>query len=166
MQVVYTTSQRALKEVDGAFRVGGPATSKTAWIAPFLRHIQTPSENFPLVGVSRCDLFPPTLTPWTWRISKAQRGDVTPQNSNIMRQLFERVRAEVDAALGPQFPVFIGEWNSSVELFAWNHDEVNNAPFVAKRMTELEPLVQGSLVWNLSDIYEEAAFHYEPFHGG
>lgn len=40
---LYDLAARAIKEVDAGFRVGGPATSKTAWIEPFLSHVLKPS---------------------------------------------------------------------------------------------------------------------------
>lgn len=163
---LYDLAARAVKEVDLSFKVGGPATSKTAWIAPFLDHIQTPSEDFGLENATRCDFVSTHAYPSDLAYLEGAVGNVKLQNSTIMRQLFEEVRRKVDAALGKDFPVFCGEWNSSAGPFAWNHDECNNGAFVAKTMIELSDLIQGSLVWNLSDIYEEAGFHYQPFHGG
>ncbi|WPJ96089.1 hypothetical protein SH580_00045 [Coraliomargarita algicola] len=96
----------------------------------------------------------------------AAHGEVNLVHSNIMAELFAAVRKKVDAALGEGFPVIIGEWNSSAGPLAENHDTCNNAAFICKTMVELMPYCQGSLVWNISDIYEECGFHYEPFHGG
>ena len=163
---LYDLSARAVKEVDSGFRIGGPATSKTAWIEPFLRHIQTPSPDFNVPNATRCDFISTHAYPSDLAYLEGATGEVKLQNSTIMRQLFEEVRRQVDAHLGAGFPVFIGEWNSSAGPYAVNHDTSNNGAFVAKTMTELEPLVQGSLFWNWSDIYEEAGFHYQPFHGG
>ena len=38
---LYETTARAIKAVDPALRVGGPATSGSKWIAPFLRYCKT-----------------------------------------------------------------------------------------------------------------------------
>ncbi|HEX9996196.1 MAG TPA: hypothetical protein VGB45_03565 [Abditibacterium sp.] len=163
---LYDLAARAVKEVDVEFRIGGPATSKTAWIDEFLAHIQTPSADFGLEGVSRCDFVATHAYPSDLAFLPAAHGEVELQNSTIMRELFAEVRRKVDAALGEGFPIFCGEWNSSAGPLAWNHDECNNAPYIVKTMDELSPLCDGSLYWNLSDIYEEAGFHFEPLHGG
>ena len=42
----------------------------------------------------------------------------------------------------------------------------NNAPFIIKTFDDLDGIIDGSLYWNLSDIYEEQGFHYIPYHGG
>lgn len=39
---LYDLSRAAIKRQDSRFRVGGPATSKTAWIADFCRHVSAP----------------------------------------------------------------------------------------------------------------------------
>jgi len=60
----------------------------------------------------------------------------------------------------------MGEWNSSAGPLAFNHDEKNNAAFIVKTLNELKNVIDGSLYWNLSDIFEEFGFQYLPFHGG
>lgn len=156
---------RAFKEVDPSLRVGGPATARTNWVDAYLDHIARPSRDYPL-DVPRCDFLATHAYPSDVAFVDSAEGDVKLQNSNIMRELFAAVRRKVDAAIGPQFPVICGEWNSSAGPYAFNHDHANNAAYIVKTMIELTPLVQGSLYWNISDVYEEGQFHYEPFHGG
>ena len=162
---LYDLAVAAVKAIDGQYRVGGPATSKTAWVKDFVEHVTRPSadcggQNPP------CDFVSTHAYPSDLAFVDSDRGAVTLQNSNIMRQLFSEARAHVDAGLGREMPLICGEWNSSAGPLAWNHDECNNAAYVVKTMAELEPMVEGSLFWNASDIYEECHFHYEPFHGG
>ncbi len=162
---LYDLAARAVKEVCPAFRVGGPATSKTAWIDEFLAHVIKPSKDFGL-DMPRCDFVATHAYPSDLAFVDSDRGDVKLQNSNIMFTLFRDVRRKVDAALGEGFPVICGEWNSSAGPLVANHDECNNSAFIAKTLVELSTVCQGSLYWNASDIYEECRFHYEPFHGG
>lgn len=162
---LYDLSARAIKAVDPALRVGGPATARTNWIDEFLAHLTQPSPDYDL-AVPRCDFISTHAYPSDLEFLDAAHGAVQLQNSTIMRELFAAVRRKVDAALGPDFPVICGEWNSSAGPLASNHDDANNGAFVVKTMIELSDLCQGSLYWNISDIYEECGFHYEPFHGG
>jgi len=162
---LYDLAARAVKEVDRAFRIGGPATARTNWIDEFLQHVQTPSADFGLDG-ARCDFISTHAYPSDLEFLDSAIGEVQLQNSNIMKTLFTEVRKKVDAAFGPGFPVICGEWNSSAGPYALNHDECNNAPYIAKTMVELSEVCQGSLYWNISDIYEEGGFHFPPYHGG
>lgn len=162
---LYDLAARAIKEVEPSLRVGGPATARTRWIDEFLAHVQAPSPDYGL-DLPRCDFIATHAYPSDVAFVDSAEGEVKLQNSNIMRELFAAVRRKTDAAMGPGFPVICGEWNSSAGPYAFNHDECNNAAYIAKTMVELAPITQGSLYWNVSDIYEEGRFHYEPFHGG
>jgi len=162
---LYDLAARAIKETDPALRVGGPATARTNWIDEFLAHVAKPSKDFCL-DIARCDFISTHAYPSDVEFLDAAHGEVELVNSNIMRELFAAVRKKVDAVFGPDFPVIIGEWNCSAGPLIDNHDECNNAAYIAKTMIDLMPFCQGSLYWNVSDIYEECNFHYEPFHGG
>ena len=162
---LYDLAARAIKQADRQLRVGGPATARTNWIDEFLEHITRPSADFGL-DMPRCDFVSTHAYPSDLEFLDEAQGEVILQSSDVMRELFAEARRKVDAALGEGFPVICGEWNSSAGPLAANHDACNNAAFVAKTMIELSDLCQGSLVWNISDIYEECRFHYEPFHGG
>ena len=162
---LYDLAARAVKETDRALRVGGPATARTRWIDEFLAHVTRPSDEFGL-ECGRCDFVSTHAYPSDIEFCDSDVGGVTLTDSNIMARLFGEVRRKVDAALGEGFPVICGEWNSSAGPLAANHDECNNAAYVAKTMHELSAICQGSLYWDISDIYEECGFHYEPFHGG
>lgn len=162
---LYDLSAQAVKSVDPELKFGGPATARTNWMDEFLEHLAKDSPDYTL-SASRCDFISTHAYPSDLEFLDAAHGEVNLVHSNIMAELFAAVRQKVDAALGEGFPVIIGEWNSSAGPLAENHDTCNNAAFICKTMVELMPYCQGSLVWNISDIYEECGFHYEPFHGG
>ena len=162
---LYDLAARAVKGIDPALRLGGPATARTAWLEEFSAHVVRPSPDYGLEA-PRCDFISTHLYPSDRPFLDAARGTVRLLDAAIMRERFTAARATVDRHFGPAMPLFIGEWNSSAGPLAANHDECNNGAFVARTLTELEPLCQGSLFWSLTDIYEECGFHHEPFHGG
>ena len=163
---LYDLSAKAVKEVDIRLRIGGPATSKTLWIDEFIAHVKNESPDFGLNGVSRCDFISTHAYPSDLAFSDSASGNVELHNSGIMKKLFGAARIKIDEAFGVDFPLICGEWNSSAGPYKSCHDECNNAPFIAKIMDDLSGICQGSLFWNISDIYEEVGFHYQPFHGG
>jgi len=162
---LYDLSAQAVKAVDPQLKFGGPATARTNWIDEFLEHLSKDSPDYTL-SASRCDFISTHAYPSDLEFLDAAHGEVNLMHSNIMAELFAAVRTQVDAFFGEGFPIIIGEWNSSAGPLSENHDTCNNAAFICKTMVELMPYCQGSLVWNISDIYEECGFHYEPFHGG
>ena len=162
---LYDLARAAVKSVCPACRVGGPATSKTKWIPEFVAHASKPSAEDPSEGI-RCDFISTHAYPSDLAFLDAADGVVALQEAGVLRALYSSARAVIDAAWGPDFPLFIGEWNSSAGPYAFNHDECNNAPFICKTMSELRGICCGSMYWNATDIYEEGGFHYTPFHGG
>ncbi len=162
---LYDLSARAVKELDTRLRIGGPATSKTAWIDEFIAHVKSESPDFELDGVTRCDFISTHLYPSDAVFAYSDSDKTKHHNSNMIKELFGIARQKIDDAFGAGFPLICGEWNSS-STYTTLHDECNNAAFIAKVMDDLSEICQGSLFWNISDIYEEAGFHYKPFHGG
>lgn len=162
---LYDLSRKAIKAVCREYRVGGPATSKTAWLPDFCSHVSRPSADDPEEGI-RCDFVSSHAYPSDAAFLNGANGDVLLEEASVMRTLFAKARKVIDAVLSPEIPLICGEWNSSAGPLAFNHDECGNGPFVCKVMTELSEICAGSMYWNATDIYEECNFHYQPFHGG
>lgn len=162
---LYDHSALALKSVSDRLRVGGPATSKCAWIDDFIKHIEEGSATTELKPVP-CDFVSTHAYPSDVPFLNSAEGSVELQPSTVMRDLFTDVRRKMDESTLRDLPLFMGEWNSSAGPYVSNHDERNNGAFIAKTLVELHGVIDGSLFWNLSDIYEETGFHYTPFHGG
>lgn len=162
---LYDYTALAVKSVSQELRIGGPATSKCAWIDEFIQHIENGSEVTKHKPVP-CDFISTHSYPSDLAFIVGAEGDVQLLNSNIMFELFNGVRKKMDKSTLKSLPLFMGEWNSSAGPYASNHDDKNNAAFIIKTLYELKNVIDGSLYWNLSDIYQEAGFHYTPFHGG
>ena len=162
---LYDHTVLAVKSVDSHLRVGGPATSKCLWIDEFIAHIENGSDLTSGKPVP-CDFISTHAYPSDIAFLDADYGDVELQESATMKRLYSDVRSKMDASSLSGIPLIMGEWNSSAGPFAENHDEKNNAAFIVKIFGDLKDIIDGSLYWNLSDIYEEQGFHYIPFHGG
>jgi xylan 1,4-beta-xylosidase len=162
---LYDHTAVAIKSISERLRVGGPATARCKWIPGFLAHLEAGS---PLTDGKPipCDFISTHAYPSDVEFIEGDEGDVELKESTVMYELFSEVRASIDASSYRGLPLFMGEWNSSAGPYAVNHDERNNAAFIVKTLVELRDVIDGSLYWNVSDIYEEAGFHYTPFHGG
>ncbi|MFP4377614.1 MAG: GH39 family glycosyl hydrolase [Spirochaetales bacterium] len=162
---LYDHTAVAIKSVSERLRVGGPATARCKWIPEFLAHLEAGS---PLTGGMPipCDFISTHAYPSDVEFIEGDAGDVELKESTVMYELFSEVRTQIDASSCRDLPLFMGEWNSSAGPYAENHDEKNNGAFIVKTLVELRHVIDGSLYWNVSDIYEEAGFHYTPFHGG
>jgi xylan 1,4-beta-xylosidase len=151
---LYRHTAEAVKNIDGALRVGGPATAKSEWIEEFVKFcdrnevsadfISThyyPNDGFEKVKDTEEQLF------------RSQRG--------IMRQVAEDTKRHAAGR-----PVYYTEWNASSDQRNPLHDEPYAAAFAASTIMEVKGLVQGYSFWTFSDIFEERYFPSRPFHGG
>lgn len=155
--LLYKETALAIKSVDSKLRVGGPATAKAEWIPELLEFCK--NEKIPLDFIST-HIYPSDVA-----FTESTEGDVKLLGLDYIYKHFARVQTEV-AKSGFKIPIFWGEWNSSAGPFATNHDDANNAAFICGALSGMAHYSDGSLYWNLSDVYEEGQYHFTPFHGG
>jgi xylan 1,4-beta-xylosidase len=152
---LYRYTAEALKTVDTALKVGGPATADNAWIKAFVAFCAT--RNLPIDFVSThhypTDAF-------------GQPGDDTEaQLSKSTRSILREEAREVRQQAG-SLPVYYTEWSTSSNPRDPIHDDPYAAAFIVKTVLEANGLVQGYSYWTFSDIFEENYFPSVPFHGG
>jgi len=151
---LFRYTAQAIKEVDSALQVGGPATAKSEWIGDFVDYCernkvpadfisthQYPTDGFESDTDTEIQLF------------KSQRG--------IMREVAQNTRRHARGR-----PVYYTEWNSSSNQRDPLHDESYAAAFAVSTIMEAKGLVDGYSFWTFSDIFEESYFPSVPFHGG
>ncbi|HLG89506.1 MAG TPA: glycosyl hydrolase [Alphaproteobacteria bacterium] len=152
---LYRYTSEAVKSVDKALKVGGPATAENAWIADFIGFCtksQLPAD-FISTHHYPTDAFGEPGDDTEAQLSKSRRSVLREQAQEVRRQAGER-------------PVYYTEWCTSSNPRDPMHDEPYAAAFVIKTIMEANGLVQGYSYWTFSDIFEENYFPSEPFHGG
>jgi xylan 1,4-beta-xylosidase len=152
---LYESAARAIKEVDGALAVGGPATAIDAWI-PELREYCA-ARGVPLDFISTHHY--PTDACFGLDL------DMEEQMARTKRgMLNQRLRKALEEA-GP-LPLRYTEWNCSPSPRDPYHDKPYNAAFVAKTVIDNMGLVDTYSYWTFSDIFEECGLSSRPYHGG
>ncbi|HEX6047003.1 MAG TPA: glycosyl hydrolase [Pyrinomonadaceae bacterium] len=151
---LYRHTTEAIKNVDAAFRVGGPATAKSEWIEDFVDFCDR--NNVPADFISTHHY--PTdghesVKDLEEQLFRSQRG--------ILRQAAQDTRRYAGGR-----PVYYTEWNASANSRNPLQDEPYAAAFVASTILEANGLVEGYSFWTFSDIFEEGYFPSVPFHGG
>ena len=152
---LYRYTAEAVKSVDQALKVGGPATAENAWIADFIGFCtksQLPAD-FISTHHYPTDAFGQPGDDTEAQLSKSRRSVLREQAQEVRRQAGDR-------------PVYYTEWCTSSNPRDPMHDEPYAAAFVIKTIMEANGLVQGYSYWTFSDIFEENYFPSVPFHGG
>ncbi|MFJ4413366.1 beta-xylosidase [Streptomyces sp. NPDC088925] len=186
---LYRTTARAVKAVDPALRVGGPATSNFVPDARF----DGESENVDarvVVGDEDIDTYDwrpvwfdsflaycaeeglpvdfvsthPYPTDWALdehgQGQKLTRGkDATPVDLALLRDL-------VAKSAYPDAEIHLTEWSSSSSPRDHTHDTLPAATYVTRSILHSLDTVHSLSYWTFTDVFEEGGAGDELFHGG
>jgi xylan 1,4-beta-xylosidase len=154
---LYDTAARALKKVNPALRVGGPATAQAAWVDRFIRH--TTDNGVPLDFIS------------THVYGNDSAQDVFGTNETIPRtqmvcRAARKVHDQVKASSRPDLPIIWSEYNASYKNETGVTDSVFMGPWLADTIRQCDGLVDILSYWTFSDVFEEQGVVQQPFYGG
>jgi xylan 1,4-beta-xylosidase len=158
---LYETTVRAVKAVDPAIRVGGPAIcgGSDHWIDAFLAFVK--DRSLPLDFFSRhlyTGQTPKLRTPeFLYHSLSAPESPV-----NELRD----VRRRIDAAGFAGLELHITEFNTSYHPLSPVHDTPLNAAYLARLLSEAGDLVETLSYWTFADLFEETDVPRSLFHGG
>jgi xylan 1,4-beta-xylosidase len=152
---LYASTVRAIKTVNPALKVGGPATAANAWLPEFIDYCA--KNHLPADFISThhypTDAFGQPGDDTRTQLSKSTRSVLRDQAREAKRQAGGR-------------PLYYTEWCTSSNPRDPMHDEPYAAAFITKTVMEARGLVEGYSYWTFSDIFEENYFPSQAFHGG
>lgn len=152
---LYSHTAQAIKTVNSALQVGGPATAMNAWVEEFLTYCD--KNDLPVDFIST-HIYPTDPLGF-------EGADTEEQLSKSPRSLL-RDQAGLTHERAHGRPVYYTEWSISSNPRDHFHDEPFGAAFAAKIALETDGLVDGYSYWTFTDIFEENYFPSVPFHGG
>jgi xylan 1,4-beta-xylosidase len=184
---LYAVTARAVKHVDGALRVGGPATSNFVPDARF----DTETEDFAVAkavtGLDDLDWRPVWLEaflehcartglpvdfvsthpyPTDWALDEHGQGQKLTRGVDATPTDLARIRAIVAASPFPAAEIHLTEWNSSSSPRDHTHDTVPAATFIVRSVLKSLGTVDSLAYWTFTDVFEEGGAGEELFHGG
>ena len=152
--ILYEYAARAIKKVDAAIPVGGPATARNAWIPDLISYCQ--KRQVPLDFISTHQ-YPSDAA--------LSFSDMDEALAHIDRDTLLKM-AQVARQESKGYPLYYTEWSSSPSSRDHFHDEAYAAAFISKTIMDMQGLVDIYSFWAFSDIFEEGALPSTPFHGG
>ncbi len=152
---LYRHTVKAIKSVDGALRVGGPATAANAWLPGMLDFCRR--NNLPIDFLSTHH-YPNDPV---WSEAQDTEGQLAAGQRGILREWTRQARGQAGA-----LPLLYTEWNASSYPRYPRQDEPYAAAFAAKSALEAGDFVDAYAFWTFTDIFEENYFPSLPFHGG
>lgn len=159
---LYQCSALAVKEVDSAFKVGGPAVcgvEDQLWIRSFLEFVR--DNQVPLDFVSRHHYtihFPENVGHYKYaRLHDLHQSFEELETSRDIVDSFEEYKG---------MDIHITEFNTAYVPDAPLHDTNLNAAFLASMLARLGDKHASYSYWTFGDIFEEKGVPFSPFHGG
>jgi len=157
---LYDYTTRAVKSVDDAYRVGGPATAGSGWIDETLA-IAT-QRKLPLDFVSTHSYA--TMSGYLDETGNA--GTVFSPDRNAITGEVKGVRAKIDASPLRKAELHYTEWSSSYTPSDPIHDSYHSPAFILDKIRHIGASATSMSYWTFTDIFEEAGPRMTPFHGG
>jgi xylan 1,4-beta-xylosidase len=156
---LYDVTAAAIKSVDEHLRVGGPATSASAWIPEFIGHCC--KERVPLDFISTHTYASDSVFD---EFGKHQTH-LMDKPSTISGPI-RGTRRQISASTKPSLPLHYTEWSTTPSSRDPVHDDYFSAAFICEKLKESEGQLQSMSYWTYSDLFEEAGPPPTPFHGG
>jgi len=157
---LYDATARAIKAVDPALKVGGPATAGAAWVPEFIGHAQASAVPVDFITTH-------TYGVEGGFLDENGEGDnrLSTKPGSISDDV-RKVRDQVVASPMPRLPVYWTEWSSSYNPRDPIHDAYLSAAFVLEKLKQTEGAAQSMSYWTYTDLFEEAGPPPASFHGG
>ncbi|SFD34748.1 GH39 family glycosyl hydrolase [Flavobacterium phragmitis] len=157
---LYNYAARGVKAVNPAYRVGGPATAGSAWVAETIDFCA--KNNVPMDFVSThtygvkhgyLDEFGTSGT-----ILNQDEWSVSGEIINSRKLITESVK--------PNLELHYTEWSSSYTPADPIHDSYHSAAYILQKLKQVGNAANSMSYWVFTDIFEEAGPRFTPFHGG
>jgi len=157
---LYEYSAKAVKSVNKAYRVGGPATAGAAWEPELIAFCKM--NNVPIdfisthaygVDVGYLDEF-------------GARGTLLSKNEWNVSQDVIQSRKEITESAMPNLELHYTEWSSSYTPADPLHDSYHEASYILEKIKQVGSAANSMSYWVFTDIFEEAGPRFTPFHGG
>jgi xylan 1,4-beta-xylosidase len=157
---LYESTVRAVKSIDAAYKVGGPATAGSGWIDETLAHCA--GKGLPLDFVSTHSY----ATMSGHLDENGSAGTVFSPDRNAVTGEVRGVRARMDRSAFVKSELHYTEWSSSYTPFDPIHDSYHSAAFILDKIRNIGVSATSMSYWTFTDIFEEAGPRTKPFHGG
>lgn len=169
---LYAHTAKAIKAVNAAYRVGGPAANHPTWVAELIAYCATNSVPLDFISYHSYGTGSPPSTPGA--NSKIGQGGLDEdghrklwvnRNLDASANGANSMKDTIAKSAMPNLPIHITEWSSSYSNHDPVHDTYFQAPYILEQLKQTETL--GSMsYWTFTDIFEESGPPLTPFDGG
>lgn len=157
---LYKYSVEAVKSVNPAYRVGGPGTAGAAWETEMIDFCV--KNNLPIDFIST----------HSYGVNQGYLDEygnsgtvLAPQEFAVSGDVLQS-RKEIASSPKPNLELHYTEWSASYTPADPVHDSYHEAAYVLQKLKQVGDAAQSMSYWVFTDIFEESAPRFTPFHGG
>lgn len=157
---LYRHSVNAIKSVNKAYRVGGPATAGAAWETEMIDFCS--KNNLPLDFISTHSYG----VKQGYLDEYGNSGTILDKNPMSVSGDVLTSRQEIAGSVMPDLELHYTEWSSSYTPADPMHDSYHQAAYVLEKIKQVGHAANSMSYWVFTDIFEEPGPRFTPFHGG
>jgi xylan 1,4-beta-xylosidase len=157
---LYEYSARAIKSVNPAYKVGGPATAGAAWVPETIEFCA--KNNVPLDFIST----------HTYGVKQGFLDEygtsgtiLNKEESSVSGEVITS-RKQISESAMPNLELHYTEWSSSYTPADPIHDSYHSAAYILQKLKQVGNAANSMSYWVFTDIFEEPGPRFTPFHGG
>ncbi|RVT79728.1 glycoside hydrolase [Flavobacterium sufflavum] len=157
---LYEYTTRAIKSVNKAYKVGGPATAGAAWVPETIEFCT--KNNVPLDFIST----------HTYGVKQGYLDEfgtsgtiLSKDDSSVSGEVINSRKQIVNSAK-PNLELHYTEWSTSYTPADPIHDSYHSAAYILQKLKQVGGHANSMSYWVFTDIFEEPGPRFTPFHGG
>lgn len=157
---LYQYSVKAIKSVNKDYKVGGPATAGAAWESEMIEFCNKNQLPIDFVSTHSYGVKQGYLDEY------GNSGTVLDKNPMSVSGDVISSRKEITNSVNPGLELHYTEWSSSYTPSDPMHDSYHQAAYILEKLKQIGQNANSMSYWVFTDIFEESAPRFTPFHGG
>ncbi|MBN2729840.1 MAG: glycoside hydrolase, partial [Bacteroidales bacterium] len=157
---LYRYSAEAVKSVNPAYRIGGPGTAGAAWETEMIDFCVKNKVPIDFVSTHSYGVKQGFLDEY------GNSGTVLAKEEFAVSGDVLQSRKEIANTPKPDLELHYTEWSASYTPSDPIHDSYHEAAYVLQKLKQVGDAAQSMSYWVFTDIFEESAPRFTPFHGG
>lgn len=157
---LYKHAALAIKRVNAAYRVGGPATAGAAWVPEMITFCKRNAVPIDFISTHAYGVEQGFLDEY------GNSGTVLSKNPMSVSGDVLNSRKQIADSPIPGLELHYTEWSSSYTPADPIHDSYHQAAYILQKIKQVGTAPTSMSYWVFTDIFEEAGPRFTPFHGG
>jgi xylan 1,4-beta-xylosidase len=157
---LYQYSANAIKSVNKAYRVGGPATAGAAWVPEMIEFCTKNNVPIDFISTHAYGVKQGYLDEY------GNSGTVLSKDPMSVSGDVLNSRKQIAGSSLPELQLHYTEWSSSYTPADPIHDSYHQAAYILEKIKQVGSAANSMSYWVFTDVFEEPGPRFTPFHGG